>query len=254
MSLDEQNPTLAKAAAKPSLEDQSGGVSPVVNVTKATVAELQMMMRDGRIKPYEKLPSQRELASALKVSRATLREALSVLATIGEISVRPGKRGFISSPEGSSEMPSWRFSARYSLSEVYHFRYISESYAAQVAAIKHTPADLVELEESTERFRAAAHSKDIIAYAHADSDFHQSILKISGNKLLIDMNRTFASILVESQILPTVRPGNLWIAVKEHERILEAIAMNDPDGASYFMRKHITMAGSRAGLAVHELP
>jgi GntR family transcriptional repressor for pyruvate dehydrogenase complex len=254
MFFDNLNPAPSKGAAKPSLEDPGGNLSGVVNVTKATVAELQMMMRDGRIKPNEKLPSQRELASALKVSRATLREALSVLATIGAISVRPGKRGFISSPEGSSEMPSWRFSARYSLSEVYHVRYISESYAAEVAAIKHTPAEMAELEESAERFRAAARSKDIIAYARADSDFHQSILKISGNKLLIDMNRTFASILVESQLLPTVRPGNLWIAVKEHERILEAIAMNDPDGARYFMRKHITMAGSRAGLAFHELP
>jgi GntR family transcriptional repressor for pyruvate dehydrogenase complex len=254
MSLDNQNPTPAKAAAKPELEDPGSSGTAVVNVTKATVAELQMMMRDGRIKPGEKLPSQRELASVLKVSRASLREALSVLATIGEISVRPGKRGFIATPEGSSEIPSWRFSARYSLSEVYHFRYIFESYASQVAAIKHLPADLAELEESTERFRAAAHSKDIVAYTHADSDFHQSILKISGNKLLIDMNRTFASIFVESQILPTARPGNLWFAVKEHERILEAIAMNDPDGASYFMRKHLTMAGSRAGLAAHELP
>lgn len=254
MSFDNLNPSPSNAAAKPSVERAGGDMSGVVNVTKTTVAELQMMMRDGRIKPNEQLPSQRELASALNVSRATLREALSVLATIGEISVRPGKRGFISSPEGSSEMPSWRFSARYSLSEVFHVRYISESYAAQVAAIKHTPADLVELEESTRRFRAAAHSKDIIAYTRADSDFHQSIQKISGNRLLIDINRTFASILVESQILPTVRPGNLWIAVKEHERILEAIAMNDPDGASYFMRKHITMAGSRAGLSAHDLP
>ena len=254
MSFDHLNPELSTAEAKLSLEDQGGDISGVVNVTKATVSELQMMMRDGRIKPNEQLPSQRELAAALKVSRATLREALSVLATIGEISVRPGKRGFISSPEGSSEIPSWRFSARYSLSEVYHVRYITESYAAQVAAIKHTPADLVELEESTERFRAAAHSMDVMAYARADSDFQQAILKISGNKLLIDINRTFASILLESQILPTVRPGNLWIAVKEHERILEAIAMNDADGASYFIRKHITMAGSRAGLAVHELP
>lgn len=254
MSIDNLNRAPSKTASEPSLEELGGNMSGVVNVTKATVAELQRMVRDGRIKPNEQLPSQRELASALKVSRATLREALSVLATIGEISVRPGKRGFISTPEGSSEMPSWRFSARYSLSEVYHVRYISESYAAQVAAIKHTSADLAKLEEITRRFRSAANSKDIVAYARADSDFHQSILKISGNKLLIDMNRTFASILEESQILPTVRPGNLWIAIKEHERILEAIAMNDPDGASYFMRKHITMAGSRAGLPVDELP
>ncbi len=44
------------------------------------------------------------------------------------------------------------------------------------------------------------------------------------------------------------------IAVQEHDRILEAIAMGDPDGANYYMRKHINMAGSRAGLPPSELP
>ena len=67
------------------------------------------------------------------------------------------------------------------------------------------------------------------------------------------MHQTFASVLFESQRLPA-SAGNLWNAVHEHERILEAIEMNDPDGASYYMRKHISMAGSRAGLAPHELP
>ncbi len=235
-------------------DDGSGIGDFAVGVTKATVAELQVMMRDGRIKPNEQLPSQRDLASVLKVSRATLREALSVLATIGEISVRPGKRGFVATPDGSSASPSWRFAARYSLSEVFHFRYISESYAAQLAAIKHTPAELVELKECTERFRAATRANDIVAYAHADAEFHQVIFRISCNKLLVDMHKTFANIFQESQLLPTERPGNLWIAVNEHERLLEAIAMHDPDGASYYMRKHITMAGSRAGLSASELP
>lgn len=79
-------------------------------------------------------------------------------------------------------------------------------------------------------------------------------MRISRNKLLVDMHHTFASVLLESQRMPTERRGSLWFAVKEHERILEAIAMDDPEGASYYMRKHISMAGSRAGLPPAELP
>lgn len=226
-----------------------------VGVTRTTVTHLQAMIRDGRIKPGEALPPQRDLARDLNISRATLREALSILATIGQIVARPSGRGFVVSPEDDTlATPSWRFAARYSLREVYQFRYIAESYAAQLAAIDHTKQEVEELKESIEAFRRATREPDLAGYAQADFDFHQIILRTSRNKLLIDMHHTFASVLFESQRLPTERRGNLWNAVTEHERILEAIAMNDPDGASYYMRKHISMAGTRAGLSASELP
>lgn len=224
-------------------------------VAQATVATLQEMIRDGRLQAGALLPPQRDLARDLNVSRATLREALSILATIGQITARPGGRSFIcADPNEAPATPSWRFAARYSLSEVYQFRYIAESYAAQLAAISHTQQEIEELKENMEAFRKATRANDLVAYAQADFDFHQLIMRISRNKLLIDMHQTFASVLLESQRLPTERRGNLWMAVHEHERILEAIAMSDPDGASYYMRKHISMAGSRAGLPASQLP
>lgn len=234
-------------------EDPKGRHVYSVGVTRATVANLQEMIRDGRMKPGEALPSQRDLARDLKVSRATLREALSILATIGQIVAKPGARYVVSTGDVPAT-PSWRFAARYSLREVYQFRHIVESYAAQLAAISHTEREIEELKESIEAFRSAIQSNDLVAYAQADFVFHQIIMRIARNKLLVDMHQTFAGVLWESQRLPTERRGNLWNAVNEHTRILEAIAMCDPEGASYYMRKHISMAGSRAGLPANELP
>jgi GntR family transcriptional repressor for pyruvate dehydrogenase complex len=225
-------------------------------VTQATVVALQGMIRDGRLRPGDILPPQRDLARDLMVSRATLREALSILATIGQIVAREGGRGFecADPSSGFPSVPSWRFAARYSLGEVYQFRYIVESHAAGLAALSHTEAELAELAEAIVAFRNAARAGDLAAYAQADFDFHHLIMRISRNKLLVDMHRSFANILLESQRMPTERRGNLLIAVQEHDRILEAIAMGDPDGANYYMRKHINMAGSRAGLQPAELP
>ncbi|WP_256754277.1 FadR/GntR family transcriptional regulator [Mesorhizobium sp. Mes31] len=226
-----------------------------VGVAQATVAALRSMIRDGRLRPGDTLPPQRDLARDLSVSRATLREALSILATIGEIVAREGGRGFVcADPSGAPATPSWRFAARYSLSEVYQFRFIVESYAAELAALTHTNQEIADLKECTTTFRNAAREKDLNAYAQADFDFHNLIMRISRNKLLVDMHQTFASVLLESQRLPTERRGNLLFAVQEHDRILEAIAMGDPDGANYYMRKHISMAGSRAGLPPSQLP
>lgn len=226
-----------------------------IGVTRMTVTHLQEMIRDGRIKPGEALPPQRDLARELNISRATLREALSILATIGQIAPRPIGRGFVATPEDHTlATPSWRFAARYSLREVYEFRHITESYAAQLAATGCTQQEVDELKASLGAFREAARASDLASYANADLEFHRIILRVSRNNLLIDMHETFSSVLFESQRLATERRGNLWNAVMEHERIAEAIAMNDPDGANYYMRKHISMAGSRAGLLPSELP
>ena len=213
------------------------------------------MIKDGRLKLGTRVPPQRDLARDLSVSRATLREALSILATIGQIVVRPGGRGFfVAGPEDIPLTPSWRFATRYSLSDVYQFRHIAESYAAELAAITRTEKDVGEMRRITEAFRIAARVDDLSAYAQADFEFHQIILRIAGNRLLVDMHQTFANVLFESQRLTAERRGNLFHAVNEHERIVEAIATSDPDGASYYMRKHISMAGSRVGLLATELP
>lgn len=223
-------------------------------VAQATVAAIQAMINDGRLGPGDPLPPQRDLARDLNVSRATLREALSILAAIGAIAPA-GKRGFIcADPAALPATPSWRFAARYSLREVYQFRFIAESFAAELAALGRNDQEVLELRSSVEAFRAAAREEDLASYAQADFDFHQVIMRIARNKLLIDMHHAFANVLLESQRLPTDRRGNLLYAVREHERILDAIALGDPDGAGYYMRTHISMAGTRAGLPASELP
>ncbi len=248
--MEDEKEAAAASAELPRERRETGG-----GVAQATVAALQSMIRDGRLRPGDLLPPQRDLARDLNVSRATLREALSILATIGEIVAREGGRGFVcADPSGAPATPSWRFAARYSLSEVYQFRYIVESYAAELAALTHTEQEIADLKECTAAFRKAARENNLVAYAQADFDFHNLIMRISRNKLLVDMHQTFASVLLESQRLPTERRGNLLIAVQEHDRLLEAIAMGDPEGANYYMRKHISMAGSRAGLPPSQLP
>ena len=224
------------------------------SVAQATVSTLQAMIREGRLKPGERIPPQRNLARELSVSRATLREALSILSTIGQIVPRPNGRGFVCAQPGDKATPSWRFAARYSLREVYQFRFIAESYAASLAAMCHTDEEIAALRACLDTLRKAAKDTDIPGHAKADFQFHRLIMRSSRNKLLVDMHDTFAKVVLESQRLPTERRGRLWVVVLEHERILEAIAMGDPEGASYYMRKHISMAGDRAGVPPSELP
>ncbi len=111
---------------------------PAPTTAQMAVTALQKMIEEEQLAPSAPLPPQRELAKELDVSRATLREALSILATIGLVSIEPGRGTFVRAKNDAGELtpaPSWRFAARYSPAEVYQFRYIAESHAAQLAAM-----------------------------------------------------------------------------------------------------------------------
>jgi GntR family transcriptional regulator, transcriptional repressor for pyruvate dehydrogenase complex len=228
-----------------------------VGVAQATVATLQDMIRNGKMKVGAPMPPERELASELNVSRASLRQALSILATMGLISIRPGRGTFVREPHHGHavgpSMASWHFTTRYSPAEVYQFRYIAESHATQLAAMRHTPAKLQEIQENLEGFRRATREADIANYMRIDFEFHDLIIALSGNRILSDMHRSFAKVILASQHLPLTRRVTLWDAVVEHERIVEALTMNDPEGAGYYMRQHISRSGSRAGISIPEL-
>ena len=228
-----------------------------VGVAQAAVATLQEMIRDGRLPRGSALPPQRELARLLNVSRASLREAFSILATIGVISIEPGRGTFVrESADGEITLPTgaaWRFAARYSPAEVYQFRYVAECHAAQLAAMNHTDDEMREIEANLKGFQRAARELDIPTYTQSDFEFHKLIMRFSRNRLMADMHQNFANVVLESQRLPLARRDRIWEAVTEHERIVEAMAKNDPDGAGYYMRQHLSRACNRAGITITEL-
>jgi GntR family transcriptional repressor for pyruvate dehydrogenase complex len=228
-----------------------------VGVAQATVATLQDMIRNGRMKVGAPMPPERELAGELSVSRASLRQALSILATMGVLSIQPGRGTFVREPPQADAarppMAAWHSTTSYSPAEVYQFRYIAESHATQLAAMRRTTAELQQIRDNLEGFRRATRNADIADYMRIDFEFHDLIIALSGNRILSDMHKSFAEVILASQHLPLTHRVVLWDAVVEHERIMEALAMGDPEGAGYYMRQHISRSGSRAGISIPEL-
>ncbi|MDX6749894.1 FadR/GntR family transcriptional regulator [Geminicoccaceae bacterium 1502E] len=228
-------------------------------VTQTVVREIQNMIRSGALAPGAALPPQRALARELGVSRAALREALSILHTLGMVRVEPARGTFVAAPGSGAPGPasegigSWRFSSRYTPQEVYQFRQLAESHAAGLAAIHAEQAQLDRLRENLGAFREAVRGMDLVGSAQCDFEFHQMIMQFSGNRLLADLHRTYHGVLLESQRLPLARRSRLWEPVIEHERILKALEMHDPDGAGYYMRVHLSRAADRVGVRIETL-
>lgn len=226
---------------------------PRTPVTQTVLQRIQAMLRSGALAPGQPLPSQRQLAEDLQVSRASLREALSILATLGLIRVEQGRGTFVAAAlDGADGEASgaWRYGARYTPAEVYQFRLIAEPSTAALAARNATPEQLAQLEENLRAFKAAAREMDLVSTAQRDFEFHQLIAACSGNRLLVDLHRTYHQIVLDSQRLPLAKRSRLWEPVVEHERILKALSMHDPDGAAYYMRVHISRAADRVGAEI----
>ena len=240
--------------------DAPGGAAPAeqrrANVTQTALLRIQEMLRSGELAAGAPLPAQRQLARDLQISRASLREAMSILGTLGVVRIEQGRGTFVAAGgenEAHRAAPSpnsWRYAARYSLEEVYQFRLIAEPSAAALAARLVSAAQLDELGRNLRVFRAATRQGDFVASSQADFDFHELVMRFSGNRMLADLQQTYHHVVLESQRLPLMRRGRVFEPVVEHERILQALTMRDPEGSAYYMRAHIHRAADRVGLRI----
>jgi GntR family transcriptional repressor for pyruvate dehydrogenase complex len=216
------------------------------------------MILSGELPPGTRLPSERQLADQFSVSRASLREAMSVLETLGLVRIEHGRGSFVSEasthPGTASSLPVWRFSSLYTLEEVYQLRHLAEGYAARLAAMAIADDETAGLQMLVRQHKDATRTLDFVASSQADFDLHHQIMVLSKNRILADLHENYRTIFLESQRIPVARHERVWETVDEHEKVVQAIARRDPDGAEYYMRLHITRAADRVGIAMSDTP
>ncbi|MET0745674.1 MAG: FadR/GntR family transcriptional regulator [Microvirga sp.] len=215
---------------------------------RSIVDHIQRLILGGGLKPGDRLPSQRELAEQLGVSRPSLREALTVLETIGLVSVRAGSGVFVARHDARS--PIWRYADRCTPADVYEARLGLEGYAARLAAARVDDAAAARLEACVHAMQAAYEQRDVIGIASADSAFHDIVFETCGNPMLAAMYRPVRDIWIESQRLPMAHLDRLGETVREHEIVKARIVEGDPPAAESAMQAHIRAAAARYGIDI----
>ena len=223
-------------------------VSTRMPAPRQVLDHLQQMILRGGLKPGDRLPSQRELSLRLGVSRPSLREAMSVLETMGLIIIRVGSGAYVAAPKDRA--PLWRFSDRCSPRDVYEARYGLESYAAKLAASTVDTVGVARLAVCVEDMRLALHNQDIGGMAAADAQFHDLMFELCGNPVLAGMYRPVRDLMVETQRLPMIRWTRLEETLSEHENLLAMIAAKDAPAAEVAMQGHIRSAAKRFDIEI----
>jgi DNA-binding FadR family transcriptional regulator len=211
-------------------------VSPV-RAYQRVVEQIEEAVFSGRIKPGDRLPSERELMVQFDVGRSTVREALRVLQAAEMIRSRPGDpRG----PEVLAASPAALHRSMHrlaradhiGLSELLQFRMVLDGSAHLLAAQLRTEDHLAELDAALEAMRAGV-SAGFAEFSHADVAFHEAIARATGNPLLVISGEVVRGVvleLIEDKLAHADDRTALmrnWLT--HHEEVLGAI--RDSDGA-----------------------
>ncbi|WP_199191215.1 FadR/GntR family transcriptional regulator [Amycolatopsis sp. CA-126428] len=207
------------------------------NAFEETVERLLQAIRLGVVGAGERLPSERELAERLGVSRVTLREAIRALSDAGYVESRRGRYGgtFVHDTLPAPPEPGGKVEA-VALEDALSLRYVLETGAAEMAAARSlSPADRQHLTGTL----AEAAGAELGDYRRKDSRLHLAIAEVTASGSLTTAMadaRTRVNQLLDR--IPLL-PPNLEHSNAQHEAIVDAILAGDAPAARRAMAEHI---------------
>jgi GntR family transcriptional repressor for pyruvate dehydrogenase complex len=209
------------------------------NLSEQLMMQLAESIREGEFRPGDRLPSERELAQRMAVSRATVREGLRVMASQGLVVIRPGAGTFIA--EGSPEALAIALS-HIALRDVFELRQLLEPSICYIAAERATPEDLAHLEsilkEQQLQVSQGHHS------AAEDGAFHRGLAEATHNRAIVRLGSALIDVLALSRDRRFQTPQRALTSLLSHQRIIEAVKAHAPELARQFMEEHIRLIES----------
>lgn len=218
-----------------------GSFSAMSQRSHEIIEEIETEVLSGKILPGARLASEEKLCERFGASRTVIREALQQLRGRGLLRSTKGSGTYIADPSLDSLTMAMEAYASLVVAvgfrELIDFRILIETECARLAACNAGEAAVGELKEIVERMKKVKGVRT--KFSAADIAFHMAIARSSGNRI-------YAGVLgaMERRCIDYAqknRGDSDWYSgvVDEHEEILQAIALGQPDRAADAMRRHL---------------
>ncbi len=206
----------------------------------SVVQGLRGRILSGSLRQGMALPPERELAGQLAVSRATLREGLSVLSQMGLVSIQRGRGGgaVVTAPPPTTVAASIAllFQTRaVTAGQLSEFRRALEVEAAQLAATRRSDADVAAIATALDAYQAC---NDDVGQNVRGRAFHHAVAQASGNPLLAETMASINEAFAECFTLLHAAPDPAPLIHALHWPILDAIQRTDAAAARAAMLAH----------------
>jgi len=199
---------------------------------------------ENGLKPGDRLPPERELATRLGVSRATVSQALVALEVIGVVSVRHGDGAVLTETRSSTKIIDAIRAHATRLPEIIEARDALESKLAALAAQRRSDDDMARIDAALDEMERDI--DDGGRGVEGDELFHASITAAAHSSLLARMMAEISDLILETRIESLSQPGRPRDSLKAHRKIAEAIRRQEPRAAAEAMHDHVEMVSDVA--------
>lgn len=211
-------------------------------IPDAVYTQLVSLITKGHIKPGEKLPSEREMAFDLAVSRQSIREAISRGKSAGLIEVRQGEGTFVISSVRENLKPPLLLMLEAQAERIFEFleiRKLIEGWCAERASEAATPVDIKKMRGLVKRMEKVEPKG--VRWEKVDLDFHASVAAATHNviamHLMEALKDSFESYFRVKKY--TTRPERKGLLLRQHKAIFDAIRRRDPQAAREKVLEHL---------------
>jgi len=194
-------------------------------------------VRENDLHVGDRLPPERELATRLGVSRATVSQALVAMEVVGVVAVRHGDGAVLVESSGTSKVVDALRRHAQQLPDIIEAREALESKLAALAAERRTDDDLARIDAALEVM-----AKDIAAGGRGvegDELFHAAVTTAGHSALLQRLMGEISELVKETRIESLSQPERPRESLEGHRRIAAAIRDRDAAAATEAMRDHV---------------
>lgn len=215
----------------------------------SVIAGILAYLRDRRLQPGDRLPSERDLAERLGVGRNAVREALATLATLRIVESRPNSGIYLRHVERESSFEALVMLADMGatptpteVAETMEVRAHLEVLAAGLACQRRTDADLARMEDVLRRTDEVLAQEGNIAAA--DTEFHIALVDATHNSVLVRVLNAFYRFTGRRREAMFADLAQGKASLREHHRLLAHIRQRDSAKAQLLILRHMDRARS----------
>jgi len=220
-------------------------------ISTSVIRQIEGLILRGILNPGERLPSERDLAERLGVSRPSLRDALADLEARDLLVTRPGAGVFVAEVLGSAfSKPLIRLFSTHdeALFDYLSFRRDLECLAAGRAAHLGSDTDLRVIDTVFRKMETASQGTGQVEEARLDAAFHLSIIEASHNVIMVHMMRSMFDMLKEGvfynrEVMFRQRTSREAM-LDQHRAINDALQARDSDAARNAVATHLDFVES----------
>jgi GntR family transcriptional repressor for pyruvate dehydrogenase complex len=218
----------------------AAGTAARPGATAEVIEAVCTRIRDGLYQPGDRLPSERDLAEDLSVSRPTMREAIQSLATLNIVEVRRGSGVYVAELDAEVLLRPVLFAldlTRPTAKSLFEVRLALEPLAASLAAQNADEDQIAAMRDCLARAEKGKPTPRRML--ELDTRLHRLIVESARNDLLLGLVASLAVLSQRSRERTVKEPGVVERSLIDHRAIVRAIEAGDSDRAEHAMCRHL---------------